>query len=72
MKHEIAEVVSALILEFGRKLDESVALVADTEPDQNEVQRYKNSVGRILADMLLEIMNPLYAEHPELKPSQLR
>jgi hypothetical protein len=72
MKRESAEVVSAVMLEFGRRLDETVALVCNTERDQNEAQRYKRAVGRILGEMLIEVLNPLYAEHPELKPPHLR
>ena len=47
-------------------------LVHDTETDLAEAQRYQHAVGRILADMLLEVMNLIYAEHPDLKPPQLR
>jgi len=45
--------------------------VRDPKPDE-EFRKYRDSVSKILATMLLEIMNPLYVEHPDLKPEQLR
>ena len=30
------------------------------------------AVGQIIGEMFVEIMNPIYAEHPDLKPPQLR
>lgn len=28
---------------------------------------YRLAVAKVLGEMLLEVMNPLYAEHPDLK-----
>ena len=70
-KKEIAAQISALMLEYGAKLDASVALVRD-HCSENELKEYRRAVGEVMGTMLLEIMNPLYRQHPELKPAQLR
>ena len=67
----IAKKISDLMLEFGSRLDASVADVAD-HCKADELNRYRQAVGSVMADMLIEIMNPLYAMHPEIKPAELR
>jgi len=59
------------MLDFGAKLDESVRLVKD-HSSEAEFVKYRDAVGQILGCMLLDIMNPLYEEHPDLKPPQLK
>jgi hypothetical protein len=71
MRKEIALEISSLMLEYGAKLDSSVALVM-ANGSAEEAQRYRRAVGKIMGEMLIEIMNPIYAEHPDLKPPQLR
>ena len=71
MKKDVAQQISSLMLEFGAKLDSSVELVV-ANGSAVEALRYKRAVGKILGEMLVEIMNPIYAEHPDLKPPQLR
>ncbi len=71
MKKEIAQQISSLMLEYGAKLDGSVALVM-ANGSAEEALRYGRAVGQIMGEMFVEIMNPIYAEHPDLKPPQLR
>ena len=68
---EIAKEIGKLMLEYGARLDASVALVRDHCTD-DELRQYRKAVGKIMGEMLLEIMNPLYARHPDLKPKELR
>lgn len=67
---EVAARVSALMLEFGAKLNESVADVQETCPEP-EFLAYRDAVSRMMFDMLVRVMNPIYAVHPELKPPEL-
>jgi len=62
-----AKRVSDLMLEISGQLDESVAIVKETCP-REEFESYRRTVGRILGQMLLDVLDPLYAEHPILKP----
>ncbi|WP_266160231.1 hypothetical protein [Dyella silvatica] len=67
---QVAKQISELMLEYGARLDESIILVMENCPE-DEFKRYRMAAGRILGEMLLEIMNPLYAKHPDLKPAGL-
>jgi hypothetical protein len=70
MDKAIAKQISALMLEYGAKLDETVSLVR-AHSSNDDFKKYREAVGRILGYMLLDIMNPLYEEHPDLKPPDL-
>jgi hypothetical protein len=59
--------VSALMLDISGRLAESESIVKETCSSQEDAV-YRRAVGRILANILLEVLNPLYAEHPSLKP----
>ena len=70
MKKEAAVEIVDLFLEFGAKLDESVVLVQqNASPD--EFNNYRLSVGKMMGEMLVEVMNPIFEEYPDLKPDQL-
>jgi hypothetical protein len=66
----VASQVNKLMLEYGAKLDASLLTVKD-RCSTEEFDAYRNVVGRILGEML-EVMNPIYAQHPDLKPRQLK
>ena len=59
------------MIEFGAQLNESVAL-AKERCSEAEFKAYRTVVGRLMGEMLLEVMNPLYVEHPDLKPKELK
>lgn len=67
----IAKEVSELMLEFGARLDASL-IAAQPQLSEDEFHWYRRAVGHVLAPMLLEIMNPLYRVHPDLKPPELK
>lgn len=66
----VAAEISVLMLEIGAKLDTSVSLVQQS-CDESELNTYRSAVGEIMGRMLINIMNPIYKQHPELKPEQL-
>ena len=63
----IARQISELMLGISQRLDESIVLVQKACPPE-EFKAYRLAVGKILGEILLETLNPLYAQHPELKP----
>lgn len=67
----VAREISDLMVEFGSRLDASIKRVQDA-CSAEEFQAYRRAVGKIMGDMLVEVMNPLYSEHPELKPNELK
>jgi hypothetical protein len=66
----VAQKVSKLMLDCGAKLDESVSWV-QKECTAEELAVYQQAIGKIMTDLLFEVMNPLYKAHPELKPPEL-
>lgn len=70
MKKEVATEIVDLMVEFGDRLNQSVALVKDN-CSEDELDSYRRAVGKIMGGMLLDVMNPIFDEHPDLKPDQL-
>lgn len=67
---KIASIVSERILEASRSLDEAVAVVHAHCPPA-ESSAFRLAMGHILADLLLNVLNPLYREHPDIRPKEL-
>ena len=63
---ETAKRISELMLHVSDELNESVRMAQDNCP-ADEFLKYRLAVGGIMAE-LLEVLNPLYSTHPELKP----
>jgi hypothetical protein len=70
MTKATAKAISDLMVEIGTRLTESLGTVQDAESTE-DIEKYQTAVSRILTCMLTEIMNPLYLEHPDIKPSEL-
>jgi len=67
---KVARQISDLMVDFSGRLDASILTVQE-QCSPEEFQVYRRAVARVLGEMLLEIMNPLYAEHPSLRPPGL-
>ncbi|WP_175688286.1 hypothetical protein [Burkholderia anthina] len=67
---QIASVLNDMILQMGAELDRSLLTVKASCPD-SEFVAYREFVSQVLATMLIDFMNPLYARHPDLKPPDL-
>jgi hypothetical protein len=69
--HIIAQKVNALMLDVSSRIDDSIVMVQEHCPDA-EFSAYRLAAGRILAEILLGVLNPLYSAHPTLRPPGLR
>jgi hypothetical protein len=67
---QIALKISDRAIEVNRLLNEIVSL-AQGGCSPEELSALKLAVGRMLGELLVEIVNPLYQAHPELKPNGL-
>jgi hypothetical protein len=65
----LARQISDLMIDIGGRLDRSVQTVKEQCSPQ-EFEIYRRAVGGIMGEML-EVLNPLYEEHPSLKPPQM-
>lgn len=70
MKKTTSRKLLHLMFEIGAALDQSTALVRDRESDA-DFKKYRATVGKLMADMLDEVINPICRNFPELKPRQL-
>jgi hypothetical protein len=66
-----AKEVSNLMLEIQSKLDESIRMVRET-CDEGDFKIYREAVSKVLVEILREVLNPLYSDHPSLKPERMR
>ena len=64
---ETAKQVSDVMLDVSSRLNESIILVQDT-CSEDEFKDYRRAVGAVMGEILLEVLNPLYKQHPSLKP----
>lgn len=71
MTRETAQMLNELMLAMGRQLDESVAAVQQRESDE-VYRKYRRTAGELLGTMLMEVLNPIYAQYPDLEPEMLK
>jgi len=71
VEKEIARQLMQLMLEYGSRLDKIVQSLQEHCPEQ-EFNKWRLSIGTVMGTMLVEIMNPLVKEHPDLKPRELK
>ena len=64
----VARHVGELMLDCTTRLNASISLVQG-ECNPEEFKAYRLAVGKVMAEILLEVLNPLFEVHPELKPS---
>ncbi|RYD44434.1 MAG: hypothetical protein EOP85_09475 [Verrucomicrobiaceae bacterium] len=66
-----ARELSHLLARIGAHLDQSVAFVHDHDTPENFIE-YRRAVGKLMGDMFLDVMTPLYHRFPELLPDYLQ
>jgi len=62
-----AQRISELMLDISARINESVDLIKSDCPGE-EHAAYQRAAAKAVALLQQEILNPLYAEHPELRP----
>jgi hypothetical protein len=68
---DIARKINIILIDVARILDQSVILVKDNCSDE-EFINYRRRIGIIMGEMLLEIMNQIYKQHPDLEPESFK
>ena len=71
MEKEVAREINTLMLDYFAKLNASVKLVQQ-RCNEEEFQRYRKVIGKIMGEMSVEVMMPLYREYPELEPEEFK
>ena len=65
---ELAEHLSDRLLAVFQELDDTVRLVA-SKSSVEDLQRYRQAIGRVCGSLVLDVLEPLYKTHPKLKPA---
>lgn len=71
MDAAVARELNDLLLDVSRRLDASIEVVRNT-CSHDEFEAYRQSVGRIMGEILVEILMRIYREHPEITPATLK
>jgi hypothetical protein len=70
MSREAARKVADLVMRHGAEQDQ---VLIDIRPlcSLDEFEMYKQMIGKSMGAMLLDVLNPIFEKHPDLKPPQL-
>lgn len=71
MKKETAKQLVAIMLDCSRKLDDAVMLLSDNS-EEDEAIKLRRAAGKIMGHIFVDILDPVYRQHPELEPEELR
>jgi hypothetical protein len=71
MQKETAKQLTAIMLECCKKLDDSIVLVTDSCVGEESMQ-FRRAAGKIMGHIFVDILDPIYREHPELEPDDLK
>lgn len=66
----VAKRVSSLMIEILDRLNDSTAMVMELSSPE-EFKAYRRAAGAVMGEIVLEILNPLYSRHPDLKPPEM-
>ncbi len=70
MQVALAEETSLLAIRINAELNRHlIKLQSQLEP--TEFDKYRRGFAEVMGALLTEIVNPIYSEHPGLKPTQM-
>jgi len=70
MKHHLAkEIINEMVINLKKYND--LLLKIKTTSTQKEFDFYKKGFAQIMGSMVLDIVNPIVKEHPDLIPKKL-
>ena len=64
-----AKRVSELMYDFQLKIQESLEAVKRACPPE-EYATYKEAIGKVASRIVFDVLEPLYDQHPNLKPPE--
>jgi hypothetical protein len=70
MNSEIAEKTSLLALKIGADLNQHLVDIQET-CSETEFTQYQQATGKVLGEILVGFLNPIYQEQPSLKPQEM-
>jgi hypothetical protein len=70
-KKTTARKVESTMRKCSEALNDSVRLVMETCPDA-EFKAYRKIIAKIMADIYLDVMQPIHRRFPDLEPEELK
>lgn len=70
MSQEAAKKLLSVVLRHSAEQDAALVELQKVCPE-DEFKQYKKMVGKSMGAMLIEIINPIVAKYPDLKPPEL-
>lgn len=67
MQREIANDVLVSVFQCSGELENVVRKLKEN-CSENELEKYRLGVGKVMAEMYDQIMKPIFDEHPDLTP----
>ena len=64
----LARDLSQSLLEASGALNEAARLVSESQCSALEKKALLSAIGRAMGGLAVDILNPLYLSHPDLKP----
>lgn len=71
MEHSTARKLNEVLLESYYKLHDSIDIARES-CTEDEQKAYCRAVGKIMGYLLLDVLEPIYREHSDLRPNQLK
>ncbi len=71
MNIDLASKISSEMLEVGTRLNATLQAIKESCPEE-EFKRYRLGFANAMASIFLEILEPIFKEHPALEPDNLR
>lgn len=71
MDRETAQKLIGMMLDCSKKLDDVIVLVTDA-CNEEESRKFRSAAGKIMGHIFVDVLDPVYREHPELEPEELK
>lgn len=71
MERHVAEQVLASLFDACQKINLSLVLIQEKCAPE-EFHTYRRGTGRVLAEVYSEFLDPIFKEHPDLVPEEMR
>ena len=63
----VARHIADLMLDTFNRIEDSCEMVSRSSPEP-EAAAYQNASDRVIQSIVLDVLEPLFERHPELKP----
>jgi hypothetical protein len=71
MEHNVAKEITELMLKINGEINNSLFIVQESS-DEVSYGRYKAAAANIMGEILIEILNPIFKQYPDLIPDGLK